>query len=320
MSTDARIMKLRMEAAEAFVRGGADVPQDACRQEEFMGITPARCQVVAVASGKGGTSKTFVTVNLAIELARTGLKVALIDADFGMANAHLLMGIEPRYDISNLLFAERTLDEVIEHGPMGVRMIAGGSCQTRLAICADSEMEPIMARLAPIEDQADIALVDLAAGVSQRTARFLTCAHDIILVANHEVTSRADVISTLGMLADTVGAATVHLVVNMARDRSHATVTFQQIWTRASRMWRGRIKLFFAGWIPQSRFVQSSIMRSKPVVIAHPQCLPTDCIKAMAARMGKHHSVWRSRQVGRWSAPSAFAPIAGVARHPVDQV
>ncbi|MBN1282280.1 MAG: P-loop NTPase [Proteobacteria bacterium] len=320
MSTDARILKMRADAAEAFIRNGVDEPQDACRQEACQCAPLARCQVVAVASGKGGTGKTFVAANLAIELARAGLRVALIDADFGMANAHLIMGMEPRLDISHLISGENPIEQVIEHGPMGVKLLAGGSCQTRLAMAADSEIEQIVQALAPVDGMADMAIVDLGAGISQRTARFLTCAHDIVLVANHELTSRADVISTLGMLADTVGAATVHLVINSARDREHATVTFQQIWTRASRMWRGRIKLFFSGWIPQSRFVQSSIMRGKPLVLAHPQSMPSCCIRTMAARMAKHHSSWRSRQVGRWGVPSAFAPIAGVARHPVDAV
>jgi flagellar biosynthesis protein FlhG len=307
---------MRQDAASAFIRGGTDEPRRASEGQSQAQPRPARSQVICVASGKGGTGKTFVATNLAVELARSGKRVALIDADFGLANTHLMMGIEPRYDISHLMSGERTLREIIEHGPMGVRVVPGGFCQTGLALGADSQIEGIMSALAPIEDEADIVIVDLGAGISQRTARFLAGAHDIVLVANHEVTSRHDLISTLGMLADTLGAATVHLVINMARDRGHATVTFQQIWTRVSRMWRGRIKLFFSGWIPRNHYVQSSILRGKPIVIAHPQCAPTRNIRVMAARLLKHHSVWRSRQIGRWSAPSAFEPMAGVGSPP----
>ncbi len=320
MSTDSRLIKMRSDAAEAFIKGGGGGPMDALASSEATAVKAARSQVICVASGKGGTGKTFIATNLAIELAREGRRIALIDADFGLANAHIMMGIEPRYDISNLVSGERRLDEVIEHGPMGVKLVPGGSCCTRLAMMADSEIDPMMERLSQVEEHADIIIVDLAAGISQRNARFLTSAHDIVLVANHEITSRSDVMGTLEMLADTLGAATVHLVINTARDRKHATVTFQQIWTAANRRWRGRIKLFFSGWIPRSHYVQSSIMRGRPVVIAHPQCTPTQCIRTMAARMEKHHRIWRSRQVGRWSVPSAFAPIAGVSHHPSDSV
>jgi flagellar biosynthesis protein FlhG len=175
---------------------------------------------------------------------------------------------------------------------------------------SDANVDRLMNELACLEENSDIIVVDLAAGMSPMVARFLSLAHDIILVSNHEITARADVISTISMLADTLGAATIHLVINMARDRKHAVVTFQQLWSRVNSMWRGRIKLFFSGWIPKSHYVTSSLMRGRPLVLAHPQSQPSRCLDIMGERIHKHHMTWRSRQIGRWGVPSAFSSLA----------
>ncbi len=273
-------------------------------------VVPARAQMICIASGKGGTGKTMVACNLAVLLARQGLRVTLLDADLGLANAHLLLGTEPRADLSHLLRGERTLQQTITPGPDGVQLIAGGSGRTDLAMMGDADIGELALQLAPLDAHADIILVDLAAGITPQVVRFLNAAHDIILVSNHEATAQADVMATLRMLAETVGAASVHLVINRARNRDHAVVAFQQLWRRANQEWRGRIKLFFSGWVPHNWYVQSSIIMGKPVVNKHPQSLPTRCLTAMSARIAKHHALWRSRQVGRWGAPSAFARLA----------
>jgi flagellar biosynthesis protein FlhG len=277
---------------------------------ESHAIVPAKSHVICVASGKGGTGKTLIAANISVLLARKGHKVTLVDADFGLANAHLVLGIEPEHDICDVLSGERSMNQVTEIGPAGLKLVPGGAGRSKLAMLADSHLDALVGELASLEESSDIIVVDLAAGISPRIVRFLSLAHDIILVSNHEQTARSDVVSTIGMLADTLGAATVHLVINSARDRKHATVTFQQIWSRVNGLFRGRIKLFFSGWIPKSHYVQSSVMRGKPLVLVHSQSQPSRCLNAMSERLHKHHMMWRSRQVGRWGVPSAFASLA----------
>lgn len=272
---------------------------------------PARSQVICVASGKGGTGKTFIACNLAVALSARGLRTTLVDADFGLANAHILLGLEPRNDISRVLSGEQGINDIVTHGPLGVRLVPGGAGNSSLAMAADERVEEIVEAFSDLEEDADVILIDLAAGLSRRVARFLGSAHDIVLVCNHEQTSRSDILSTIAMLADTLGAATVHLVINMARDREHAVVTFQKLWSEVNHAWRGRIRLYFSGWLPKSPFVPNTIVRRKPIRLAYPNSTPARCIDLMGERLHKHHQLWRSRQVGRWSAPSAFAPLIG---------
>ena len=282
------------------------------RSETNHYLSPAKSQVICIASGKGGTGKTMVACNLAVVLAGQGLKVTLLDADLGLANAHLLLGVEPKYDLSHLMRDEKSLDEIMVNGPNGVRLVPGGSGNIELAIISDEDLRSLAGQLIGLEDFSDIILVDLSSGIHPQIIRFLNVAHDIILVTNFEATAQADVLATIGMLAETVGQATVHLVINRVRDREQAVTAFQQLWSRTNRTWRGRIKLFFSGWLPQNWYVQSSIILGKPVVLKHPQSLPTRCLQTMGARIYKHHLVWRSRQVGNWGRPSAFARLSRI--------
>lgn len=289
------------------IRASCGMPRQRPGQAESEGPVPAKSQVICVASGKGGTGKSFVAANLSVLLARKGIKVTLVDADFGLANAHLLLGMEPKHDICDVLSGEVSMAQAVERGPVGIRLVAGGTGRSAAALMADAEFDRLLAAFGCLEEHSDVIIVDLAAGLSPRVVRFLTMAHDIILVSNHESTARADVLSTIDMLAEALTEPTVHLVINQARDRKHATVTFQQLWSRVNSLHRGRVKLFFSGWIPRSQFVSSSIMRGKPLVLIHPQSLPSRCLEAICVRMHKHHLSWRSGQVGRWAAPSAFA-------------
>lgn len=271
--------------------------------------TAARSQVICIASGKGGTGKTLIASNLAVVLSRLGLKVSLVDGDFGLANAHIILGMTPSYDVSHLMRGEKTLDEIIARGPGGLYLVPGGSGYSELTLLSENEMAFLAEKLQALENFSDIVIVDLPAGISPQVIRFLNIAHDIILVSNHELAAQADVLATIKMLSDTLGAATVHLVINRARDRKHAVVAFQHIWNHVNRRWRGRIKLYFSGWLPQNWYVQSSILLGKPLVLKHPQSLPSRCLQTIGAKLHKHHMIWKSRQIGRWAVPSAFVQL-----------
>ncbi len=310
MSTESKELSIEFMRTPESIRQSCGMPKQRPQFAPVENDRLAKCQVICVAGGKGGTGKTIIAANLSVMLSRRGHRVTLIDADFGLANAHLVLGIEPKHDISDVLSGELSLNQIVERGPAGIALVPGGSGRSGLAMLSDSNVDILMSELASLEENSDIIVVDLAAGMSPMVTRFLSIAHDIILVSNHEITARADVISTISMLADTLGAATIHLVINMARNRKHAVVTFQQIWNRVNSMWRGRIKLFFSGWIPKSHYVTSSLTRGKPLVLAHPQSQPSRCLDTMGERIHKHHMMWRSRQVGRWGVPSAFSSLA----------
>lgn len=272
-------------------------------------LEPARSQVICIASGKGGTGKTFVACNLAVLLAQNGLNVSLIDADLGLANAHLLLGVKPTYDISDLLYGDKPLEEIIVRSADRLSLVPGGSGKAELTALSDADLSNLADRLYQLESMSDIILIDLSAGINPLVLKFLNVAHDIILVTNHESTAQLDTIGTIRALVETLENVTIHLVINRARDRDHAVVSFQQIWRTANRLWGKRVKLFFSGWLPNNWYVQSSVIIGKPLVVKHPRSLPTRCLETIGAKIHKHHIVWRRQQVGRWCVPSAFSKL-----------
>lgn len=275
--------------------------------EDFI---PAKAQVICVASGKGGTGKTIVASNLAVLMARRGLRVTLVDADFGLANAHLVLGMNPKHDVSAVVRGELSIDRVCERGPCGVRLVPGGSGRAELTVLAGDELSVLAGELYRLEESSDVIIVDLGAGINPQVLKFLNAAHDIVLVTDHEATARSDAMAAIGVLADILGAATIHVVMNRVRDREHSVVAFQKLWGEVNRRWLSRIKLYFSGWMPENWYVKSSVILGKPLVLAHPRSLPARCLGTMAEKLCKHHAVWRNRQIGRWGARSAFARLA----------
>ncbi|MFH0799104.1 MAG: MinD/ParA family protein [Pseudomonadota bacterium] len=253
---------------------------------------PAKSQVICVASGKGGTGKTVVTTNLAVLLAQEGFSVLLFDADMGLANAHLLLGVSPANDITSVLDGRMKLTDIICECSAGVRLVSGGSGFSELSELKDRELRHLASELKACEEGADIILVDLSAGISPQVMRFLRAAHDVILVTTPDVTAMLDAYATIKSLAEADANVSVKLVVNRARQRSDAVAAFKKIKAVASRHLTAADISFF-GWVPHNWYIQDSVDRRQPVVTLHPRSFVTLCLKHMAGRIGAEHAAWK---------------------------
>lgn len=272
-------------------------------------VEPAKSQVICIASGKGGTGKTMIATNLSVLFAKEGLNVTLIDADFGLANSHLLLGIDPRYDIHSVLAGKKRLVDVIEHGPFGVKLVPGGSGFSELSTLDDEKFRYMIREMRTLEEKTEMVIIDLAAGIAPQVMRLLSASHEIIIVTTPEVTSLIDAYALIKSLTQICEPVTVQMIVNRAPDRERAVVAFQKIWSIVNKHLCGKAQLMFLGWLPQNWYVQSSIACRKPVVLKHPQSLAARSLKMMAEKLTKQHRRWKSRQIGRWGDPSYFAKL-----------
>ena len=116
---------------------------------------------IAVASGKGGVGKTSIAVNLALSLAGTGRRVALLDADFGLANSHILLGVNPRKTVQDFLEANATLPEIVSTGPLGLKFISGGSGLTNMLNIEKASRYSLIRSMEPLENEVDFLVVDI---------------------------------------------------------------------------------------------------------------------------------------------------------------
>lgn len=177
---------------------------------------PARARVIAVTSGKGGVGKTNFSSNLSLVMARSGLRVIAVDADLGLANLHVVLGVMPRYHLEHVIRGERTLQETLHTAPGGLQIIAGGSGITELANLDVPRRDAFITGLSELDTLADVILLDTGAGLSHNVLAFLCAVEEVIIVTTPEPTAITDAYATIKVVSQQNPAARLMLVVNMA--------------------------------------------------------------------------------------------------------
>ncbi|MFT7623407.1 MAG: flagellar biosynthesis protein FlhG, partial [Myxococcota bacterium] len=146
-------------------------------------------RVIAVTSGKGGVGKTNIVTNLGITLARDGRRVLIMDADLGMANCDVLMGLTPKKDLRHVLHDGGSIEDCITHGPEGVDLVSGGSGVAELTTLDSSHKWTLLEALEPLADRYDTLLIDTGAGIGSNVQFFAGAAQDVLVVVGPEPTS-----------------------------------------------------------------------------------------------------------------------------------
>ncbi|HZK57982.1 MAG TPA: AAA family ATPase, partial [Clostridia bacterium] len=154
--------------------------------------TAKDARVICVTSGKGGVGKTNFTINLAIELSRLNNRVVIMDADLGLANIDVALGIIPEYTLLDVIYGEKSIVEVMNSGPDNIKIISGGSGITELVDMSFSSIQQLIEKLLLINNYADIVLIDTGAGLSSAVLSFVLAAQEVIVVTTSEPTSITD--------------------------------------------------------------------------------------------------------------------------------
>lgn len=268
-------------------------------------LQEACCQVICVASGKGGTGKTFVSANLAVLLARAGLKVLLLDADMGLANAHLMLGENPEGDVSQVIAGGKKLVDVVVECEAGVKLISGGSGFSDLADLKDDQLRCFAGELKVLENASDVMLVDLSAGISPQVRRFLSASHEVLLVTTPDVTAMLDAYATIKVISETRSDIRVNMIVNRARDRGEAVDTFKRISAVQAKN-LSNAPISFLGWVPQSWYAEDSVFKRYPAVLLHPKSHVTACLRQIADRIKSLNREWAGNAEKK-ARPASFS-------------
>ena len=231
-----------------------------------------RSRVVAIASGKGGVGKTNLSVSLAATLAQMGRRVTLLDADFGLANADVLAGVTPRGRIDEVVSGERPIRDILVETPGGFRLAAGASGVAKLVDAGAQTARAIVSRLERLERDADLVLIDCAAGIGRPVLAMLLAADMPIVVVTPEPTSITDAYGLIkaGRLeADRAGRAfTPQLWVNQASDEREALAVYEKISKVGQRFLGSPIGMI--GWTPSDASVREAVRRRAPVALMAP--------------------------------------------------
>ncbi|MBS4032718.1 MAG: MinD/ParA family protein [Clostridiales bacterium] len=175
-------------------------------------------RVITVASGKGGVGKTNLVVNLAIALSRLGKRVIVMDADLGLANVDIILGLLPMHNLLDVVRGIKTMEEIMVSGPEGMKLIPGGSGLVELANLAMDQRDRLMTNLMRLEHTADILLIDTGAGLSRAVLSFISAADELIVITTPEPTAITDAYGIIKVVSKYNIHQEVKLVVNQVRD------------------------------------------------------------------------------------------------------
>ncbi|MGY3039509.1 flagellar biosynthesis protein FlhG [Rhodanobacter sp. TND4EL1] len=243
------------------------------------------CRAIAVAGGKGGVGKSTVAVNLAMSLSMAGRDVMLLDADMGLANVDVMLGLTPSRHIGHLLDGECTLEELLLPAARGLQVVPAGSGTRRLAQLNNGEHAAIIRAFDELAQPPEFLLVDTAAGLSDNVTMFAAAASEVILVVCDEPASLTDAYGLTKVLSRDYGVRRVRMVANMVRNEGDARMLHHKLARVSDRFLD--VVIDFAGWVPHDERLRQAIRRQCAVVDLWPSSHSSQAFKKLADLVDK---------------------------------
>jgi flagellar biosynthesis protein FlhG len=238
-------------------------------------------RIVTITSGKGGVGKSNLSLNFALALQNRGYSVLLFDADIGMANIDVLLGTPAPYNLFHLLKQEKTIWDIIQTGPGGLKFIAGGSGFRDLIQLSDQELEYFADQISKLHGHVDFLLFDTGAGLSKETVRFITAAQETIVVTTPEPTSITDAYALIKMVKSMGHHVNFRLIVNRVGDEREGNQTADNIRQVADK-YLG-LDLPLLGFVPEDASVSKAVKRQTALAVAYPSSQAYRGIERIAA-------------------------------------
>ncbi len=225
-------------------------------------------RVLSITSGKGGVGKTAVVSNVAVSLAKQGKKVLIIDADLGLANVDVVLGLSPAYNLNHFFNGERTLEEVMVEGPHGVKILpAGSGVQQYTRLDGQLKMR-LIDSLDALEEHFDVVLIDTEAGISDNVTYFNVAAQDILVVTTPEPTAITDAYALMKLLSTQYHQKRFLLAVNSVRSADEGLDVFEKLTMVSGRYLD--IFLDYLGCIPYDKKMHESVRQQQVMVDLFP--------------------------------------------------
>ena len=237
------------------------------------------CPSIAITSGKGGVGKTNIAVNLCLAITETGARVTLLDADWGLANADVVLGVKPMRDMRHVLTGACDMEQATCVGPLGLRLVAGASGIAELANLAPHERDRLMSELARLGTQCDMIIIDTAPGINDGVIDLATSVDGTLVVTTPEPTSLTDAYAFVKVALQRHPEARIELIVNMATDRKQAEEVACGF-ARVTERFLGR-SIPLAGFVCTDARVGNAVHRQSPFVLSYPHSVAANCVRRL---------------------------------------
>lgn len=239
-------------------------------------------KVIAVTGGKGGVGKTNITLNTAISMAKMGKRVMVLDADLGLANVDVMLGLRVEKNLSHVLSGECTLDEVLVAGPHGVLIAPATSGTQSMTELTPTEHAGLIRAFSELRSDIDVLIVDTAAGISDMVLSFSRASQDIIMVVCDEPTSLTDAYALIKLLNREHGVFRFKIVANMVRNMREGQELFAKLSKVTTRFLDVALEL--VATVPYDENIRKSVRKQRAIVDAYPSSPAAVAIKGLAER------------------------------------
>ena len=246
---------------------------------------PSPVRVITVTSGKGGVGKTNVSVNLAMALSNAGKRVTIMDADLGLGNIDVLLGLHPEHNLNDVIKGEQQLDDIIEQGPGNMSIIPAASGVQNMAELSPVQHAGLIRAFSEMNHNLDVLLVDTAAGISDSVISFSRAAQEVLVVVNDEPASITDAYALIKVLASEHGLFRFRVLCNRVKSAQQGRELYSTITKVTDRFLD--VALDYVGFIPDDDFVVKAIRKQRPVVDAYPRSKASMAFGTLAEKINK---------------------------------
>ncbi len=244
---------------------------------------PKPVKVITVSGGKGGVGKSNLTVNLAVSLARRGQKVLIMDADLGLANIDIMLGLRVEKNLSHLIRGECSLQDIIIEGPHGIKIIPASSGTKEMAQLSEMEHVGLIRAFSELTDEVDILIVDTAAGIADNVISFAQASQDLMVVVCDEPTSITDAYALIKILSQEHDVFRFRVVANMVRSADEGQSLYRKL-TRVTDQFLD-VALDYVGSIPFDENVRKAVRKQQALVSLYPSSPASIAIDNLAEKV-----------------------------------
>ncbi len=239
-------------------------------------------RVIAITGGKGGVGKTNVSVNLATAMAVDGKRVMLLDADLGLANVDVLLGLHANYNLAHVISGERSLEEVIVEGPFGLNIIPASSGVKQMTNLTPAEHAGLIRAFSELSHDLDVLFIDTAAGISESVTSYTRAAQEVVVVVCDEPASITDAYALIKVLNRDHGVFRFRILANMAHSTQEGRDLFAKLIKVTDRFLD--VTLDFLGTVPYDEYLRKAVQKQRSVVDAYPRSKAAIAFKNLGQR------------------------------------
>ena len=244
----------------------------------------ANTRIIAVSSGKGGVGKTNIAINLALAYAQIGKQVVVMDADLGLANVNVVLGIIPKYNLYHLIRKQKRMRDIIQDTNYGIKIVAGASGFSKIANLSEDERNNFISELSELSS-ADILIIDTGAGVSNNVLSFIAAADDVVIVTTPEPTAITDAYGIIKIIATEIDNLNLglKLVVNRVKSVVEGKKVAERVINIAGQFLN--LKVDYLGFVFEDELVHNSVIKQKPFLIMDKNSKASICIRHLLGRL-----------------------------------